>query len=373
MKLTVKKESLASALGNINRTIPARNTIPILANVRLTADGDTLKLTGTDLDIQITDSITCSIESAGDLTVPAALLFDIVRKFPANADVSLELKETTVIVKCGRSRFTLNYLPAVDFPELDLGTGQFHRFDVPAATLAKLLQKIGFAISTEETRYYLNGIYLHVFLDGNRHLLRGVATDGHRLGVWQFDAPAGALEGDKMPGVIVPRKTVELVGKMLVGKESVGVAVSNMKIIFTIGPVQVVSKLIDGTFPDYRRVIPEANSRSLVMDKAAFMSAVDRVVTVSGDSARRVAMTCAEGEITFRSSSPDHGEATEDMPAEFSGAELVVGFNGRYLNDIGKHIGGEKIRFDLEDAGSPALIKDPDDADGTFVLMPMRV
>jgi DNA polymerase-3 subunit beta len=276
----------------------------------------------------------------------------------------------SLTIRAGRSRFSLQTLPESDFPDLAAGE-MTHTFALPAKDLKRLIDKTQFAISTEETRYYLNGIYLHTAGAAKAMKLRAVATDGHRLAQVELDAPAGA-EG--MPGVIVPRKTVSEVQRLIEDLDAeIGVELSQTKIRFTIGDVVLTSKLIDGTFPDYTRVIPAGNDKTLVVDKPDFAAAVDRVSTVSSERGRAVKLALSAGKLVLTVTNPDSGSATEEIEVEYESDPIDIGFNSRYLLDITAQIDGEVAVLKLADPGSPTLIQDKDAGGALYVLMPMRV
>ncbi|MGN6463189.1 MAG: DNA polymerase III subunit beta, partial [Pseudolabrys sp.] len=258
MKVTVERSALLKSLGHVHRVVERRNTIPILANVLLRADKGKLSLKATDLDLEVIETIAAEVSPGGSTTVPAHMFYEIVRKLPEGTQVVLEASGDRAIlaIRAGRSRFTLQTLPESDFPDLAAGE-MTHKFTLAAKDLKRLIDKTQFAISTEETRYYLNGIYLHVAGAAKAQKLRAVATDGHRLAQAELDAPKGA---DGMPGIIVPRKTVGEVQRLIEDLDAdVSIELSQTKIRFTIGDVVLTSKLIDGTFPDYGRVIPAGN------------------------------------------------------------------------------------------------------------------
>ena len=246
-----------------------------------------------------------------------------------------------------------------------------HKFSLPAKDLKRLIDKTQFAISTEETRYYLNGIYLHVAGAAKAQRLRAVATDGHRLAQAELDAPKGA-EG--MPGIIVPRKTVGEVQRLIEDLDTeIMIELSQTKIRFTIGDVVLTSKLIDGTFPDYGRVIPAGNDKTLMVDKPEFAAAVDRVSTVSSERGRAVKLALSAGKLVLTVTNPDSGRATEELEVEYDSDPLDIGFNSRYLLDIAAQIEGDVAVLKLADPGSPTLIQEKDSASALYVLMPMRV
>ncbi len=372
MRVILERSNLLKSLNHVHRVVERRNTIPILSNVMLSADGQSLELKATDLDLEITESTSAQVERAGGTTVPAHLLYEIVRKLPEGAEVMLRTDEdgNAMTVAAGRSSFRLQCLPQSDFPQLTAGTFS-HTFRMDSATLKKLIDKTQFAISTEETRYYLNGIYFHTIETGAKLKLRSVATDGHRLARAEIDAPAGS-EG--MPGIIIPRKTVNELQKLVdVPDVSVAVELSDTKIRFTIGGVVLTSKLIDGTFPDYQRVIPTGNDKRLIIDRETFARAVDRVSTVSSERGRAVKLSISDGLVTLAVNNPDSGSATEELAAEYGSDAMEIGFNAKYLLDVAAQLTGENARFMLADAGSPTVIHDTTDDDTLYVLMPMRV
>jgi DNA polymerase-3 subunit beta len=372
MRVILERSNLLKSLNHVHRVVERRNTIPILSNVLLNASGAVLEMKATDLDLEITEATAAKVERAGATTVPAHLLYDIVRKLPEGAEVMLKMDEdgSAMSVVSGRSSFRLQCLPQSDFPELNAGSFS-HIFRLDSAALKGLIDKTQFAISTEETRYYLNGIYFHTIETGGKLKLRAVATDGHRLARAEMDAPAGS-EG--MPGVIIPRKTVSELQKLLdVADVAVATELSDTKIRFTIGGVVLTSKLIDGTFPDYQRVIPTGNDKQLVIDRQTFAAAVDRVSTISSERGRAVKLAISEGLVTLTVNNPDSGSATEELAADYSSDPIEIGFNARYLLDVSGQLSGGEARFMLADAGSPTLIQDTADEHALYVLMPMRV
>jgi DNA polymerase-3 subunit beta len=372
MKVTVERGALLKSLGHVHRVVERRNTIPILSNVLLRAEDGALSLKATDLDLEVTESLPADVAQPGATTVPAHVLYDIVRKLADGSQVSLETTGDVgqVLIRSGRSRFNLQALPETDFPDLAAGD-MGHRFSVPAGELKRLIEKTQFAISTEETRYYLNGIYLHTLENNGRLVLRAVATDGHRLARVETEAPQGAAG---MPGVIVPRKAVAEIIKLVDDAgEQVVVELSPTKIRLTLGPVLLMSKLIDGTFPDYQRVIPAGNDKFLTVDKGDFAAAVDRVSTISSERGRAVKLSLAERRLTLSVTNPDSGSAVEEVEVDYEATPLDIGFNARYLLDIASQLDGDTALFKLADPGSPTVIQDREGASALYVLMPMRV
>ncbi|EFL89903.1 DNA polymerase III subunit beta [Ahrensia sp. R2A130] len=371
MRLTLERANLLKSLNHVQRVVERRNTIPILSNVLLKAEDGGLMLKATDLDLEVTEKTTAEVEQSGATTVSAHTLYDIVRKLPDGSQVLLAVDESNgLLVRAGRSQFRLQMLPESDFP--DLTAAEFtHTFRMGCADFKALIDRTQFAISTEETRYYLNGIYLHAVEADGKEMLRAVATDGHRLAQAQTEAPDGA---SGMPGIIVPRKTVGEIQKLLEDPDAfVTVELSDSKIRFTVGEVVLTSKLIDGTFPDYNRVIPSGNTKELLLDRATFSSAVDRVSTIASDRGRAVKLSISDGQLTLSVNNPDSGSAEEELAVGYSDDDMDIGFNSRYLLDITNQLSAEETTFMLADAGSPTLIREKGQDGALYVLMPMRV
>ena len=372
MKVTVERSELLRSLGHVHRAVERRNTIPILANVLLRAERSTLSLKATDLDLEVTDAIAAEAAPSGSTTVPAHVFYDIVRKLPEGAQIVLESSgdRAALAIRAGRSRFTLQTLPESDFPDLAPGD-MTHKFTLKASDLKRLIDKTQFAISTEEARYYLNGIYLHIAGSSQAQMLRAVATDGHRLAQIELPLPDGAAG---MPGILVPRKTVGEVQRLLDEPDTpVTIELSPGKIRFSVAAVILTSKLIDGTFPDYARVIPLGNDKELIVDKKEFEAAVDRVSTVSSERGRAVKLSLNSGKLLLSVTNPDSGSATEELEVEYEAEPIDIGFNSRYLLDIASQIESEAAVLKLADPGSPTLIQDKEPQGALYVLMPMRV
>ena len=378
MKLVIDRGELLRGLGHVTSVVEKRTTIPILSNVLLRASERGLHFRATDLEREVVEETRADVSQTGAATVPAHTLYDIARKLPDGAQVEMRRdneKERLVLVS-GHSRFTLQTLAPEDFP--DLSPGEFsHHFEIGASDLKRLIEKTRFAISTEETRYYLTGIYLHPATQGGRPTLRAVATDGHRLAQAELALPEGAAG---MAGVILPRKTVHELHRLIESSETViGASVSQSKARFKIGTdkdigsVTLTTKLIDGTFPDYARVIPKANDKVLKVPNGQFVAAVDRVSTIASERGKAVKLNLGDGKLILSVNNPEGGSATEELAADYSAGPLEIGFNARYLLDIASQIESDTAQFLLADAGSPMVVRDESDEGSLYVLMPMRV
>ncbi len=372
MRLVIERGELLRALGHVTSVVERRTTIPILSNVLLRARNSMLEFKATDLEREVIESVSADVSTPGAVTVPAHMLHDIVRKLPDGAQVDMrkDAEKERLTLAAGHARFALQTLPAEDFP--DIGVGEMgQEFELSAQDLKRLIDKTRFAISTEETRYYLNGIYLHAAQADKKPTLRAVATDGHRLAQVELPLPNGAAG---MPGVIIPRKTVHELHRLIEDSTAtVKVGVSQAKVRFEIGSVSLTSKLIDGTFPDYGRVIPQGNDKEMRVSNAEFQSAVDRVSTIASERGRAVKLNIKPDRLVLSVNNPEGGSATEEIGVEYSSTPLEIGFNARYLLDIAGQLEGEHATFKLADPGSPTMVNDPSDKSALYVLMPMRV
>jgi DNA polymerase-3 subunit beta len=372
MKLVIERGELMRALGHVTSVVERRTTIPILSNVLLKASSNGLQFKATDLEREVQEQAPADVSQPGAVTVPAHILHDIVRKLPDGAEVEIkrDAEKERLTLTSGHSRFALQTLAPEDFP--DLAAGELnHKFDIAAKDLKRLIDKTRFAISTEETRYYLNGIYLHSASRGKDATLRAVATDGHRLAQAELALPAGAAG---MPGIILPRKTVHELHRLIEDSQAtVSVGVSAAKVRFEIGTITLISKLIDGTFPDYARVIPKGNDKVLKVSNDEFKSAVDRVSTIASERGRAVKLNLNRNKLVLSVNNPEGGSATEEIGVEYEAAPLEIGFNARYLLDIATQLESDSAQFQLADPGSPTMVKDASDEGALYVLMPMRV
>ena len=377
MKLTIERAALLKALGHVQSVVERRNTIPILSNVLLSADGGSGAVSATHHDKVFADEFAARVVSARPITAPAHTLYEIVRKLPEGADVSLSFtgEDPRLQVAAGRSRFNLPVLPAGDFPKMS-SEGLSGPIAMDTNDLIRLIDKTRFAISTEETRYYLNGLYLHAVVEAGQPRLRAVATDGRRLALAEMPAPEGFAGA---PGVIIPRKTINEVRRLLDDAgETVQLQVSAQKVRFDFGQAAMTSKVIDGSFPPYQQVIPRENKRAMILDNSLFAAAVDRVATISTEQSRAVKLTVESGKVTLTVRNMDAGQAVEELEAEYDGEPFEIGFNARYILDVTAQVGGDLAEFRFaEHSGSatvldPTLVLDPTDPSVQYVLMPLR-
>ena len=376
MKLKADRAALLKALAHVQSVVEKRNTIPILANVMIRVADGKLTLTATDMEIAVVEDVPASTSRNGAATAPAATLYEIVRKLPETAEIELDHPggDAQLALRAGRYATSLVVLPVEDFPSMTAGALP-HRFNLSAQQLRGLIDRTRFAISTEETRYYLNGIYLHAADSDGTKVLRAVATDGHRLARVEEPLPEGA---GGIPGVIIPRKTVAELRKLLDEVTgNVEIALSDTRIQFHVDAVRLTSKLIDGTFPEYERVIPRGNDKILRVNKKEFADAVARVAAISAERSRPVKLAVSHDLLVLSAASPDLGTATEELDegrVSYDSGPLEIGFQARYLNDITDQVEDRgQVEFCFADGSAPTVVRDAADASALYVLMPMRV
>ena len=375
MEAILQKNQFLKALTHVQNVVERRNTIPILANILIIAEGVGLKLIATDLDIELIEEVDAKIEKGGSLTAPAHLVYDIIRKLPDSSEITLSKDDSQdhLTIRSGKSNFKLQTLPRSDFPEIS--DNEFsHTFTIVSGELNRLIEKTRFAISNEETRYYLNGIYFHESKPANGDkisTLRTVSTDGHRLAQAELTLPEGALG---MPGIIIPRKTIAEIQKLTLENDGdVEVKISENKLKFVFNSVEVTSKVIDGTFPDYQRVIPFQNDKTMSVKTSILTNAVDRVATLSSERGRAVKLSLNDNSLTLSVTSPEAGTAIEEISVDFKGDDFEIGFNSKYLLDILSQLSGDSVKLLFSEPNSPCLVLDPNDEATLYVLMPMRV
>ena len=372
MKFTIERAKLLKTLSHVQSIVEKRNTIPVLSNVRIEAMEDGISFKATDMDTEITEIVDAKTAETGATTAPAHMLYDIVRKLSDGSDVELTFPDEKgqLTIASGRSKFSLSTIGVEDFPVIS-GDKLPVNFAMGKDELKDVIDRTQFAVSTEETRYYLNGLYIHAKNEGEAKVLRVVATDGHRLACVESPLPKGA---ESMAGIIVPRKTVGEIRKLLddTSTDNITIALSENKIRFTMEDVTLTSKLIDGTYPDYERVIPTDNDKVLELGVKELSSAVDRVSVVA-ERTRAIKMITNKNHVTITTSSPDLGSAMEEVEAKYDSESLEIGYNFRYLLDILNEVKGDSVKISFADGSSPSVIHDTSDASAIYVLMPMRV
>ena len=372
MKVIVERSDLLKAMSRAQSIVERRTTIPILSNVLIEATADKISLRTTDLDIEVVEKVTATIEKDGNTTVGAHTLHDIIRKLPDGASIQLSVDQESsrLEVKAGRSRFSLATLPREDFPIM-ANSEYDSNFSMDPKVLNRLFEKSKFAMSTEETRYYLNGVYFHVATTSEGQVLRAVATDGHRLAQIDEALPDNCTT---MPGVIVPRKTVvELRAILDSDDKTISVSVSETKVRFVNSSMTLTSKVIDGSFPDYTRVIPRDNNKKMEVDANYFAQSVDRVSTISSERARAVKLNLQKNQLVLSVNSPDSGAADEELMVDYDDEELEIGFNAKYLQEISAQVDGSNALFLFNTSSDPVLMQESTDDSAIYVVMPMRV
>ena len=372
MKFVIERATLLKTLSHVQSIVEKRNTIPVLSNVRIEALGDGISFKATDMDTEITEIVDAKTIETGATTAPAHMLYDIVRKLTDGSEVELTFPDERgqLTIAAGRSKFSLSTIGVEDFPVIS-GDKLPTNFVMGVDELKDVIDRTKFAVSTEETRYYLNGVYMHAKNEGEAKVLRVVATDGHRLACVESPLPKGA---ENMSGVIIPRKTVGEIRKLFddASVENVSIAMSENKIRFTMEDITLTSKLIDGTYPDYERVIPTDNDKVLELSVKDLASAVDRVSVVA-ERTRAIKMLTAKNKITITTSSPDLGSAMEEVEGKYDSESIEVGYNFRYLLDILNEVKGDAVQISFSDGSSPSVLHDKSDSSAIYVLMPMRV
>ena len=375
MEIKANSSDLLKALNHIHGIVEVRHTLPILSNIVLSAENNELSLSSTNLDIFCSDKIDAEIVNSGEISVPAITFFEIVKRLPSGSDVILSMgdEDTELVLKCGRSKFNLSTLKTEDFPILsdkDLSTN----FVISADELSRMIDKTKFAISNEETRYYLNGIFFHKAESNSIKFLRAVATDGHRLAQYDIPLPQGAEE---ITGIIIPKKTVFELRKVLDDADGdVSVSLNENKIKFSFNNLKIISKVIDGTFPDYTKVIPQNNDKKFKTNNSELKNAIDRVSAVAINEetkSKAIKLTIENNKLNLSVESQSKGSAKEEIDISYSNEKVDIGFNSRYLLDICNEVDGDEIDVNLLDSISPAIILDKTDENLFFVLMPMRI
>ena len=375
MEFKINSSDLLKALSHIHGIVEVRHTLPILSNIILKAKDNELTLSSTNLDIYCADKIKAEVSIAGEISVSAVTFFEIVKRLPSGSEVMMTMEEgeNEIILKCGRSKFNLSTLKTDDFPIIsdnDLSTN----FVLSADELIRIIDKTKFAVSNEETRYYLNGIFLHKADRNSIQFLRAVATDGHRLAQYDIPLPQGAEE---ITGIIIPKKTIFELRKVLDDANGdVSISLNENKIKFTFNDLKIISKVIDGTFPDYTKVIPQNNNKNFKTNNNELKNAIDRVSAVAANEeskSKAIKLSLEDNKLNLSVESQSKGSANEIIDISYDGDKVDIGFNSKYIIDICNEVDGEEVDISLLDSVSPAIILDKTDENLFFVLMPMRI
>jgi len=365
MKLTAEREKLLGPLQAVIGVVERRQTMPVLSNVLLGVRDGRLSITATDLEVELVAATEVQVQEAGDITVPGRKFLDILRALPEKLPVSLAVEGEKIVLKAGRSRFSLSTLPAAEFPVIDDINSQ-QTVQLPRKELLRLLEKTHFSMAQQDVRYYLNGMLLEI--DGQ--ILRAVATDGHRLALCETSLSAKAKVSQQ---VIVPRKGVLELQRVLTDEGDTEVAIGSNHVRAQIGDVRFTSKLIDGRFPEYSRVIPPAPAAAIRADRDVLRQALQRTAILSNEKYRGIRVTVKSNALTVQAHNPEQEEAEEEIEVGYVGNDLEVGFNVNYLLDALSAIDGQEVELGLTDSNSSCLIRSPGNATTRYVVMPMRL
>lgn len=367
MHFTIQREALLKPLQLVAGVVERRQTLPVLSNVLLVVEGQNLSLTGTDLEVELVGRVALEeTGEPGEITVPARKLMDICKSLPSDALIDVRLDEQKLIVKAGRSRFTLSTLPANDFPTVEEGPGSLN-FTLPQAKLRRLIERTSFAMAQQDVRYYLNGMLLEV----SANVLRAVATDGHRLAMCSMTAGIDHTDRHK---VIVPRKGILELARLLTEQDGeVAIVLGQHHIRATTGDFTFTSKLVDGKFPDYERVLPKGGDKLVVGDRQALREAFSRTAILSNEKYRGIRLLLASGTLKIQANNPEQEEAEEEVAVDYTGPGLEIGFNVSYLLDVLGVMTTDQVRLILSDSNSSALVQEAENDESAYVVMPMRL
>lgn len=366
MKITIQREALLRPLQHVIGAVERRQTLPALANVLIRASAEGFSLTTTDLEIELVAQVVHPAAEPGETTVPARKLMDICKALPDGSELTLATEGEKLNIRSGRSRFSLTTLPASEFPALEEISAS-KVFEIPQGKLKDLIERTSFAMANQDVRYYLNGLMLEV----DRDRLRAVATDGHRLAMCDTEAP---IDTESAQQVIVPRKGVlELVRLLEEADASAQVQMGANHIRVSLPELRFTSKLIDGRFPDYQRVLPKGGDKVLTVDRDGFRQALGRASILSNEKYRGIRLVLNDGVLKIQAHNPEQEEAEEEIEVTYSGEALEIGFNVNYLLDILGTVDSEQVEAVLKDANSSALIRDPASSNAVYVVMPMRL
>jgi len=367
MHFTIQREALLKPLQLVAGVVERRQTLPVLSNVLLVVEGQQLSLTGTDLEVELVGRVTLEEPAQpGEITVPARKLMDICKSLPADALIDIRIDEQKLLVKAGRSRFSLSTLPANDFPTVEEGPGSL-TFSLVQSKLRRLIERTSFAMAQQDVRYYLNGMLLEV----QTGILRAVATDGHRLAMCSMEA---AIEQVERHQVIVPRKGILELARLLTEQDgNVSIVLGQHHIRATTGEFTFTSKLVDGKFPDYERVLPRGGDKLVVADRQGLREAFSRTAILSNEKYRGIRLQLESGLLKIQANNPEQEEAEEEIAVDYNGSALEIGFNVSYLLDVLSVMTTDQVRLILSDANSSALVQEADNDDSSYVVMPMRL
>lgn len=365
MKLTAEREKLLAPLQAVIGVVERRQTMPVLANVLLGVSQGRLSITATDLEVELVATTEVTVQQGGDITVPGRKLLDILRALPEKTGITITVEGEKLVIRAGRSRFSLSTLPATEFPVIeDINSQQ--TVQITRKDLLRLLEKTHFSMAQQDVRYYLNGMLLEI----EGQTLRAVATDGHRLALCEATLASKAKSSQQ---VIVPRKGVLELQRVLTDEGPADICIGTNHVRAQIGDVRFTSKLIDGRFPEYSRVIPAAAANAIRADRDVLRQALQRTAILSNEKYRGIRVTVKKNMITVQAHNPEQEEAEEEIEVAYSGADLEVGFNVNYLLDALAAIDGQEVELGLTDSNSSCLIRSPGNASARYVVMPMRL
>ena len=371
MKFKIVRSNFFKTLSHLQGIVDKKNSLPILSNILIEARDNVLTLSSTDMDISIIEKIDCSVSEDGSTTINSQILYDIVRKIDENCEIEIISNDGKLLtLRANGSRFSLACLPKEDFPIIDQNNSGVN-ININSRIIFKLIDKTKFAISNEETRYFLNGLYFNINKEENKSIVTLVGTDGHRLAKFSHYIEENI---DEVSGVIIPKKTIYELSKLLSEKDqSVLISISSNKIIFTIDNIIFISKLIDGSFPDYKRVIPKDNSNILKVNREILLSAVDRVSTIANEKSPVIKFKLLQNVLNLNTINNESSTASEDLKINYNGNDIEIGFNSKYIMDMINNLEDDTIFISFKDSSSPIIAQEKSNSDLVYVLMPMRV
>ncbi len=371
MKFKIVRSNLFKTLSHLQGIVDKKNSLPILSNILIEAKNNALTLSSTDMDISIIEKIDCNVLEDGSTTINSQIFYDIVRKIDDNSEIEIISNDGKLLtLRADGSRFSLACLPKEDFPIIDQENSG-NTIKINSKIIFKLIDKTKFAISNEETRYFLNGLYFNITKDQSNSLLTLVGTDGHRLAKFSHNIEDSI---DQLSGVIIPKKTIYELCKLLseIDKD-IYISISSNKIIFIIENIIFISKLIDGSFPDYKRVIPKDNLNILKVNREILLSAVDRVSTIANEKSPVIKFKLLQNVLNLNTINNENSTASEDLKINYNGDDIEIGFNSKYIMDIVNNLEDEEISINLKDNTSPIIATENSNSNLVYVLMPMRV